>query len=239
MADTSTNPRSRECAPALLVVARRPIAGQTKTRLCPPLDDATAASLYLCFLRDVIGIMRAVPDVRRQIVYVPDDAAGYFQALAPDMALSVQRGADLAERLDQLLTAALGAGARQAVVMSSDSPSLPAAYVAMAFALLATHDVVLGPCDDGGYYLIGLKAPQPRLFREVTMSTPTVLRDTLAVAAALGLRAALLPPWYDIDTVADLERLRAELRAAPAAIAPHTRGFLDALARGGGLDLGC
>jgi glycosyltransferase A (GT-A) superfamily protein (DUF2064 family) len=86
--------------------------------------------------------------------------------------------------------------------------------------------VVLGPCDDGGYYLIGLKRPQPRLLREVQMSTPFVMRDTLALADSLGLRVALLPPWYDVDTMTELERLRAELAEADQHTAIHTRALL-------------
>lgn len=215
----------------LLVVAKEPAAGRTKTRLCPPLDGQAAADLYACFLLDTLEVMRRVPDVRREIVYLPEGSEGYFRALAPDLALSPQRGADLGERLDNLLTAALAAGAPKAVVMDSDSPTLPAAYVAQAFALLDDHDVVVGPCDDGGYYLIGLTRPQPRLLREVTMSTPSVVRDTLAIAAELGLRTALLPGWYDVDTAAELGRLRAELAAAPPNVAAHTRRFLDDDAR--------
>ncbi|MFL5803454.1 MAG: TIGR04282 family arsenosugar biosynthesis glycosyltransferase [Roseiflexaceae bacterium] len=211
---------------ALLVVAKRPAAGQTKTRLCPPLTAEAAAALYACFLRDTLDIMRAVPGVARGIVYLPETAFDYFREFAPDMALAPQRGADLGERLDYLLTAALDAGAQQAVVMDSDSPTLPAAYVAEAFARLdGPDDVVLGPCDDGGYYLIGLKRPQPRLLREVQMSTPFVVRDTLALAEELGLRVALLPTWYDVDTVAELVRLRAELAEPAEQTARHTRTF--------------
>jgi rSAM/selenodomain-associated transferase 1 len=212
----------------LLVVAKAPVAGQTKTRLCPPLDGATAAALYTCFLRDTLALMEQVADVRHMIGYLPEDAAGYFRELAPQMALAPQRGADLGERLDNLLADALAAGAGAAVVMDSDSPTLPAAYVQQAFAELeAGADVVIGPCEDGGYYLIGLRRPQPRLLREVQMSTPHVLRDTLAIAAELGLRAALLPAWYDVDTAAELARLREELRVAPPEVAPHTREFLN------------
>ena len=212
---------------SLLVVAKRPTAGQTKTRLCPPLSSEAAAALYECFLQDTLEIMRAVPGVARAIVYLPETAADYFYTLAPDMLLTPQRGADLGERLDHLLTAALQAGAQQAVVMDSDSPTLPTAYVAEAFARLdGPDDVVLGPCDDGGYYLIGLKRPQPRLLREVQMSTPFVVRDTLALAAELGLRVALLPTWYDVDTAAELARLRAELTHSAEQTARHTRAFL-------------
>ncbi len=213
----------------LLVIAKQPIPGQSKTRLCPPLTSETAAALYACFLRDTLALARQVPAVRHEIVYLPAAAADYFQALAPDMAQSVQCGADLGARLDHALTAALAAGAVAAVAIGSDSPTLPATYVARAFALLTSHDLVLGPSDDGGYYLIGLRHPQPRLLREVTMSTPTVLRDTLAIAAELGLQVALLPPWYDVDTVAELTRLRAELRSAPPGVAVHTRAFLATL----------
>jgi uncharacterized protein len=218
---------------ALLVVAKQPAPGQVKTRLCPPLDGETAAALYAAFLGDVLDIMRQVPDVERTIAYLPVDAGAYFAALAPDMAHVPQCGADLGERLDHMLAAALRTGAQQAVVMSSDCPTLPAAFVAEAFRRLdGPADVVLGPSDDGGYYLIGLKQPQPRLLREVRMSTASVLHDTIALADTLGLHVALLPPWYDVDTVEDLDRLRAELAEASAATAPRTRSSLgDAYAR--------
>jgi hypothetical protein len=212
---------------ALLVVAKQPAAGQTKTRLCPPLDSATAAALYECFLRDTLALMRQVPTARPSIAYLPADAEPYFRALAPDMGLTPQRGADLGERLANLLDDALAAGATQAVVMDSDSPSLPVAYLAEAFAALdGSADLVLGPCDDGGYYLIGLKRSEPRLLREVQMSTPRVVQETLALAAELGLRTALLPTWYDIDTVAELWRLQQELALASAERCPATREFL-------------
>lgn len=217
----------------LAVVAKRPAAGQTKTRLCPPLRSEQAAALYECFLCDTLALMRAVEEVERAIVYLPEGEEAYFQALAPDFRLLLQQGDDLGVRLDNLLRQALGNGATHAVVMDSDSPTLPAAYVADAFARLESGaDVVFGPCDDGGYYLIGLSRPQPRLLREVEMSTSRVLRDSLAIAAELGLKVELLPIWYDVDTAAELERLRGELRHLPPAIAAHTRAWF---ARDGGL----
>ena len=217
---------------ALLVIAKQPAAGQTKTRLAPPLTPAEAAALYECFLRDTLTVARAVPGVARLLYYAPDDAAGYFGALAPDFALTPQVGVDLGARLDHALTLLLEGGYERVVVMDSDSPTLPAGYVAQAFAALDRHDVVLGPCDDGGYYLIGLTRPRPRLLRAVRMSQPHVLRDTLALAADAGLRAALLPGWYDVDTAGELARLCAELEtpgaAAPGSYATHTRAWLAA-----------
>ncbi len=195
----------------LLVVAKQPAPGQTKTRLCPPLTHDQAADLYDCFLRDTLDLMRKVPNVQRIIGYLPEDAQRYFRQLAPDMELCPQRGASLGERLDHLLTEALLDGSRRAVVMDSDSPTLPPAYLRQAFDDLADADVVLGPTSDGGYYLIGLKQPQPHLLREVRMSTPRVLADTLALAEASGLSVSLLPTWYDVDTIRDLHQLDGEI----------------------------
>jgi len=195
----------------LLVVAKQPAPGQTKTRLCPPLTHDQAAELYDCFLRDTLSIMRRIPDVRHVIGYLPEDAQGYFRQLAPDMELSPQRGTALGERLDHLLTEALLGGSQRAVIMDSDSPTLPPAYLHQAFDDLTDADVVLGPTRDGGYYLIGLRQPQPHLLREVQMSTPRVLADTLALAEASGLTVSLLPDWYDVDTIEELHQLESEI----------------------------
>ena len=215
---------------ALLVIAKRPAPGRTKTRLSPPLLPEQAADLFECFLRDTLDVARAVPGVSRWVHYGPDDAAGYFEQLAPDFGLLPQVGESLGPRLDQVLTRCLEDGFERAVIMDSDSPTLPPAYIENAFAELDAADVVLGPCEDGGYYLIGLKRPQPWLLREVRMSTPHVLRDTLDLAQQDGLRVALLPSWYDVDTAQELERLRADLEAHANGTAPHTRAFLSRLA---------
>ncbi len=215
---------------ALLVIAKRPSPGATKTRLTPPLTPVQAASLYEAFLSDTLDIARAVPDVARFIYFAPDEAAGYFSALAPDFDLAPQVGAGLGERLDHALTRFLSGGYARVVVMDSDSPTLPVEHVAQAFNELETADVVLGPCEDGGYYLIGLTRPQPRLLREVRMSQPEVLSETVALAETLGLRLALLPGWYDVDTADELARLQAEMVPAPAGVAPRTRRRLAAWA---------
>ncbi len=213
------------------VVAKRPANGHTKTRLCPPLDGEAAALLYECFLADTLALMRQTPGVERTIVFLPHTAGAYFRQLAPDFSLWPQQGDDLGVRLDNLLAAALAAGAEQAVVMDSDSPTLPASVLIAAYdALDEGADVVLGPTEDGGYYLIGLVRPQPRLLREIPMSTPTVLQDTLALAQSLGLKTALLPAWYDVDTAADLIRLRDHLSFLDSETAAHTRRYMADLA---------
>jgi rSAM/selenodomain-associated transferase 1 len=214
---------------ALLVVAKRPAPGRTKTRLCPPLTGQQAADLYRCLLLDTLALIRSLPDVHPIIAYLPQDAAGYFRELAPDFDLLPQEGADLGERLDNALTHCLQNGFRQAVIMNSDGPTLPAANLRRAFDLLDEGaDVVLGPCEDGGYYLIGITAPQPTLFYAMEMSTPTVMDETLARASAAGLTVAQLGTWYDVDTAADLARLAAELRDGQAGVGRATRSFLTA-----------
>ncbi|MFN8499643.1 MAG: TIGR04282 family arsenosugar biosynthesis glycosyltransferase [Anaerolineae bacterium] len=217
---------------ALIVVAKRPVMGQTKTRLTPPFTPQQATELYECLLLDTLDVMTQVAGVQPILAYAPADAAPYFRSVCPPaFALQPQVGSDLGSRLHSALARALAEGYRQAVVMDSDSPTLPPAYLRQAFAELdhSATDVVLGPCDDGGYYLIGVKEPCASLF-DVAMSTPTVLRQTIAAAEAAGRRVALLPTWYDVDTVQEVERLRAELAAHPAAFAPRTRAMLPRLA---------
>jgi uncharacterized protein len=215
---------------ALLVIAKRPAPGQTKTRLTPPFSPEQAAQLYECFLRDTLDLALAVPGVSRLIHFAPMDADDYFHRIAPDCGLVPQIGASLGDRLDNVLTYCLNGGFHRAVIMDSDSPTLPPDYVTQAFAMLDDADVVLGPCDDGGYYLIGLTRPQPRLLREVRMSTPYVLRDTLALAEQENLRAVLLPTWYDVDTVQELQRLQADLDTSAHDRAQHTRAMLSCVA---------
>jgi rSAM/selenodomain-associated transferase 1 len=213
---------------ALIVVAKQPAPGQTKTRLTPPLSEEHAAALYECFLRDTLDLMRQIPDVQPVLAYLPHDAKAYFAELAPDFELILQEGHNLGTRLDNALSCYLRQGYERVAIMNSDGPNLPPSFLEGAFAALeGAADVVLGPCDDGGYYLIGLKRPAPRLLREVQMSTPNVTSDTLRVAAEEGLRVELLPVWYDVDDGASLVRLASELDDTPTNTARHTRAFLD------------
>ncbi len=218
---------------ALMVVAKQPAAGQTKTRLSPPLSGDEAASLYECFLRDTVDLIRAARrmlDFQPIMVFLPVGADPYFRQLAPDFELLLQQGVDLSERLYQATAYCLTeAGYDQAVIMDSDSPTLPAQNLCQAFtALDGPADVSLGPCDDGGYYLIGLKRPAPDLFLKVTMSTTQVVADTLARARDNGLCVDMLPTCYDIDYIDDLDRLTDEMPALPDQVARHTRAFLAA-----------
>ena len=224
---TNTASHKPELSKALLIMARRPSPGTAKTRLVPPLSHQQAAALYECFLQDTIDLVRQVPNVQPVVAYLPRGEEDYFARLAPDFARYQQHGPDLGARLDNALTHYLNLGYQQVAAINSDGPTLPLDYLAAAFERLqGATDVVLGPAEDGGYYLIGLKRPAPRLLREVRMSTAHVTIDTLALAVEEGLRVALLPNWYDVDDAESLARLKAELATAPPRIAPHTQAFL-------------
>ena len=217
-----------EISNALIVVAKRPSPGQTKTRLSPPLKPEQASALYECFLLDTLTHMRQVGNARNVIAFLPHDEREYFRQFAMDFELVPQEGNDLGERLDHALTSYLTRGYERVIIMDSDSPTLPPDYLSQAFDVLSDGaDVVLGPCDDGGYYLIGIRRPSPRLLREVHMSTPTVAAETIALAKQEGLNLICLPTWYDVDDAASLSRLRQEIEALDPSMAVHTRQFLQ------------
>lgn len=208
---------------AIVIMAKRPEAGKTKTRLCPPLTLVESAELYAAFLQDTIDHIRALPNITPCIAYAPLDAEPYFRELAPDFLLIPQIGATLGDRLNHVIIHSLDAGFDHIAPINSDSPNLPSDYFMNAFEQLADPqtDVVLGPCEDGGYYLIAVKASHPPLVREVEMSTPHVLRDTLTVAKRLGLSTVLVNSWYDVDSQRELERLKLSLQQNPT-ICPQT-----------------
>ncbi len=210
----------------MILMAKRPQAGHTKTRLTPYLSANDAANLYHCFLQDKVATMRQVTGVQPVIAYAPDDAVSFFTELAPDFDLFPQVGADLSVRLANVFNIAFKLGYKQVAAIDSDTVTLPAAHLSAIFAALNDDglDVTLGPAEDGGYYAIGMKHPHTALFN-VTMSTPHVLRDTIAQAEQHHLRVRCLPTWYDVDTPADLQRLQAELYDHPER-APVTAAFL-------------
>jgi rSAM/selenodomain-associated transferase 1 len=212
---------------ALIVVAKQPAPGRTKTRLSPPLSPEQASQLYACLLNDTLDLVRQVGQVQPVIAFLPGGAEPYFQQLAPDFDLMQQEGPDLGARLDNAISAYLARGYQRVVIMNSDGPTLPLGYLNQAFAALVNgNDVVLGPCEDGGYYLIGSKQPIPNLLQKVQMSTPTVALDTIALAADADLSLHLLPTWYDVDDAASLIRLAKEVRNGGQHLAVHTRRFM-------------
>ena len=218
---------------ALVVMAKAPEAGRVKTRLSPPLSAGEAAELSRCFLLDTIERVREVRDVAPVIAHDPPEAAPLFRALAPEFGLRAQHGTDLGARMADCAAAGLAAGATAVVLIGTDTPHVPAEQIRLAVRLLGegAHDVVLGPSEDGGYYLIGLRRLHRELFDSMAWSTAAVFEETIARCRSLQLRVALLPPGYDVDTPEALARLEADLAASGGAAAPRTWQFLAARLR--------
>src|SRR6266545_2743286 len=203
--------------PAVAVMAKVPGMSPVKSRLHAALTAERATELYRCFLLDRLDAIARLQGVSPVVAFTPEDAEHVMRGLAPaGFELVPQRGGDLGQRLSALLTALVERGHAGAIALDSDSPTLPMAYVADAAKVLAGGrcDVALGPCEDGGYYLVGLRSPQPALFEGIPWSTDAVFAMTLDKARARGLSIHVLPQWFDVDTDADLRRLHASMPAS-------------------------
>jgi uncharacterized protein len=203
----------------VIVMIKTPRAGLVKTRLAPPLSEMDAASLAACLAQDSVG--NALSVVRDVIVaYAPADGRATLEALLPDgLRWLEQQGADLGARLEGAVAHAASLGFSPVIVTGTDSPTLPASFIEQARDQLAAGkvDAALGPTEDGGYYLVGLRYPVQRLFRNVAWSTPLAYEQTTRNAASSQLRLLQLPTWYDVDTFSDLLRLRDQIFSDSAA----------------------
>jgi len=199
-------------AKRLGIFVKPPVPGAVKTRLSPPLSPEEACDLYKAFLQDTFRRLGRVKGSRTTVFHTEGDVSGLTPLLPEKSALETQRGEDLGSRMaaafDRLLH-----GAARAVIVGSDSPDLPIQYVRRAFQKLKHKDVVLGPATDGGYYLVGLRAPADGLFDGVNWSGPDVLARTLTNIEAAGRSLAMLPMWYDVDDEASLRILSAMVSA--------------------------
>ena len=210
------------------IMAKAPLAGYAKTRLIPTLGADAAARLQRHMLLDTIELALAALDGDGALSIVCPTAVdrAAFQCFVPaEVSIVAHERGDLMRGLDYGLSYHLDQGYDQVVLLDGDSPTLPADYLRSAFELLTDDTVVLGPTLDGGYYLIGACQARPALFAWEHLDSANVCRQTRELAEALGAQVALLPPWYDVDTAEDLERLVEELRSDPSR-APHTSHFL-------------
>lgn len=212
---------------AVTIMAKAPRKGEVKTRLCPPFTTTEAAELYRCFLLDKIEQVRSLKAASPAISYTPVEGKAYFEELAPGFVLIPQQGPDLGSRLANGFDQLFAQGYTGALAIDSDTPTLPTDFLEQALDLLAipSTDLVLGPSDDGGYYLIGLRQLHRELFEGMAWSTHHVMPETIKRAEAKGLKVETLPVWFDVDTPDDVERLRVSLRTSPVNAARHTRQF--------------
>jgi uncharacterized protein len=225
---------------ALGIICKAPIAGRCKTRLSPPLAAEDCAELAACFIRDIAStISELVPDggVTPYALYTPIGSEEVLRPLLPqDFRLQAQAEGDLGMRLRAALSGFLRAGHAGAILVNSDSPTLPAAILRRAVnALHQKRGIVLSPALDGGYTLIGVSEINDELFLDMPWSTPDVYRLTVERARQIGRPVFDVPGWYDIDDAQSLDILRNEFAGHPVpfgakgmkgARAPFTREFL-------------
>ena len=217
---------------ALTLFARDPVEGQVKTRLGSLLDAPTILSLYYHFLRDSIEKVCSVAEVGRFIGIASDPKTRYFDDVSRShpVHLFVQKGENLGERMRQAFAERFAEGYERVVIIGSDSPTLPTAYIEQA--LQSNKEVVIGPSTDGGYYLIGMQGKVADIFESVPWGTDAVLSETLKVLKEHQAEAELLPVWYDVDLPEDLRFLKTHLEwMAHAGLKEGmaTLGFLNQL----------
>jgi rSAM/selenodomain-associated transferase 1 len=231
---------------ALGIMTKAPQAGKVKTRLSPPLTLQEAAALNICFLHDVarsISLASSQTSARGIGVYTPAGAEATYESILPDdFFLIPQRGKAFGERLICAAEDLFKVGFESVCLINSDSPTVPAPIFAEAANQLSKSGdrIILGPSDDGGYYLIGIKELHRRLFEEIDWSTERVFDQTMQRATELDLSVHQLANSFDVDDRATLHRLcdevlgeKADSRADDA---PATRRFLSEIIKHEGRD---
>ena len=202
-------------------MAKYPEPGRVKTRLAAVLGDERACTLYRAFILDLADRLARLP---YEVIWTYDPASAPFATLLPGARCVAQAEGDLGARMAHAVAAALAERAAPVVVLGADVPHVSAACLAEAAGVVPGR-VVIGPAEDGGYYLIGLARHAPELFVDVPWGEDRVLEATLLRARRLGLETQLLPPTFDVDEASDLQRLRAVLDAG-VVVLPRTAALL-------------
>ncbi len=201
----------------LIMVTRFPRPGRTKTRLIPVLGAAGAAQLQRCMTELLVERLHAVCD-RASLTFEVHFADGSFAEmchwLGHGLILKPQSAGNLGQRLQAAFQQGFQENGHPILMVGSDCPGLDEEHITQALAALNDHDVVLGPAQDGGYYLIGLRQPHPGLFENISWGQSCVLAETMERAALQGLSVALLDPLGDIDRPEDLPLWQAYSDAA-------------------------
>jgi rSAM/selenodomain-associated transferase 1 len=200
----------------LIAFVKAPIPGQVKTRLIPFLSAQTAAELYKAFLLDLSRQIRSTQCDIKAVAYTPSDSGSEAQIkelLGGDFEFFPQSGAeDLGQRLKEAAKWGFERQVERLLLVGSDSPTLPNAYIHQAFKALENSEVVIGPSFDGGYYLVGLSKQVDEMFEGICWSTSQVLTQSLQKVEKLKLKLFLLPPWYDVDQPEKLVFLKSHLK---------------------------
>jgi len=196
-----------------------------KTRLARSLPVEAVTDLYRCLLDDTVTLARSLGNVEVAIMCPASDVEELQRLTRGAVAVVAQQGEGLAAALTSVFAHFAKPGREAVVAFNSDSPHLPPSVLGSAFDALTAHDLVVGPTEDGGYYLVGAKVAHPALFGGDGMGTKSALEALLARGRELQLSVGFTDPFYDIDVEGDLNRLAAELELAPAR-APRTAVWL-------------
>lgn len=193
----------------VLFFARYPLPGQVKSRLAAKVGQDVACELYKNFVFDMLDMLGRVGYEHAVMVHPGESCEKFSKLFGGGRKCFPQRGADLGERMRNALLQAFDSGYRKAVLIGSDLPDLPEDVIVGAFDALESHDAVVGPAGDGGYYLIGFtpSGMLPVAFNDMPWGTAEVFDRTVEVLRANGRRVHLLCDWNDIDTVEDLDEL--------------------------------
>jgi rSAM/selenodomain-associated transferase 1 len=205
-------------------MAKAPKPGKVKTRLTESLPSAAVTALYRCLLEDTVALATSLTSVEVAVMCPEPDQEELAHLIGNRVKVVTQKGEGLAAGLNSVFQHFTAAGQQQVIAFNSDSPHLAPSVLDSAFEILATHDVVVGPTHDGGYYLVGAKAVHPTLFESDGMGTRSALEGLLTRTKDLELSTGFTEPFYDIDVANDLIQLARELRLAPAK-APRTAGW--------------
>ena len=208
----------------LVIMAKAPRPGMVKTRLTESLPSSAVTALYRCLLEDTLALARSLMSVEVAVMCPESDQEELALLFGNTVQVVAQKGEGLAAGLTSVFRHFAAAGRRHVIAFNSDSPHLAPSVLNSAFEILATHDVVVGPTHDGGYYLVGAKSAYPSLFEGDGMGTRSALDRLLARTKVLELSTGFTEPFYDIDVAKDLILLARELRLAPAK-APKTAGW--------------
>jgi rSAM/selenodomain-associated transferase 1 len=208
----------------LVIMAKAPKPGMVKTRLTESLPSPAVTALYRCLLEDTLALAKSLTRVEVAVMCPESDQDELAHLVGNTVRVVAQKGEGLAAGLTSVFRHFTAAGRQHVIAFNSDSPHLASSVLNSAFEILATHDVVVGPTHDGGYYLVGAKAAYPSLFEGDGMGTGSALDRLLTRTKVLELSTRLTEPFYDIDVANDLILLARELRLAPAK-APRTAGW--------------
>lgn len=215
----------------IVIMTKVPQAGEVKTRLQPFLSAQQSAAISVCFLQDAEQKAKTVTQ-NLVIAFSPAESRNLLaDILQTEPILVEQAGENLGARMYHAFTFAFLHGSDAVVMIGTDSPTLPREFITQAFEFLETKaDAVLGKTSDGGFYLIGLRKIEQRIFEDVEWSSPRTFEQTKRNIENLNLSLSEIPVWYDVDTPEDFKRLTKELAEKPR-LAPKTFGFLNAFSK--------